>query len=827
LDLPERVGGFVRDHPLLIVALFGGLFLASLPIFVQMDSYINVYDVSPRTEYYDDYQFLNQEMGWDNLAFVLVTPQESDDLLEADAIREMHAVSQRVEDLEYVRGTLSIATVVELLYNQQPGADGGLPPDNEAGDQTIEQVADQAVRQFGEDALYGRVLARDHEAGAIVVTMPKGEGLKWYRPRQAELLDVGLEVDENNPHQEQTDMRPLSLDMIWLWVEKATTEEGPIWVAGAAVAATLSLGALYRRTPEVLASVATLGIVMTVTIAAGYLVGVRFNVLSMILMALIFGLGVDYCMHVTSRFREERALGHPRDEAVSTAVEHVGAALWMSAVTTTVGFASLYFSLIPAIAKFGIMLGAGILTAFIACVVFLPVLLVAIDSRRDEFPVLEGSEEEVASRRDELREDLRDEQDDAWLARLGFWSEENARAVLLIFLALAGVLAVPYVANGVEIWTGSYTRPHPVLKEETYPMDTLLLAEEEFGIPVDMSVVMYGDAAKPGNIEMVQDLAARMEGVHGSFYTETILFPLDYYLNYTEQGRQCNCDQDGDGIPDTRNELVRAYDHLRQETPLRLAVERVLTDDHETTAVRLSINPQGTTRDLGTDVANMREARQETEQIVADYKEENPEATGEFQFETTGLAVLGVETVDAIKRGNAASIGIMLFVVFSIITYFWRRPLLTITTMVPVFLAILTQYSVTAAMGYQVTYVSLIVTGGATGIGIDDGIHFIARVREEISQGRTVTRAVGLANGEIGAVLAGTTFTDIGGFFFVMFSTISWGAQTAIIVIPTLGAAWIATVGLLPALVKYHARWRPRDYLMRDHDDEALHPSLR
>lgn len=827
MDLPERVGGFVRDHPILILVLFGAAFLASLPIFAQMNVYINVYDVSPRTDYYDPYRFLNTEMGWDNLAFILVTPDETDSLLEADAIREMHAVGERVEKLEYVRGTLSIATVVELLWQQDSGSQEPLPPDNEAGDRIIEEIADQAVRQFGDEALYGRVLARDHEAGAVVITMPKGQGLEWYRPRQAELLDVGLEADENNPHADATEQRPLSLDMIWLWVQQATVEEGPMWVAFAATVATLSLYALYRRVPEVLASMLTLVIVMVATISVGYLAGVRFNVLSMIIMALIFGLGVDYCMHVTSRFREERALGHPRHEAVSTAVEHVGAALWMSAVTTTIGFASLYFSLIPAIAKFGIMLGVGVFSAFVACVLFLPVLLVAIDGRRDEFPVLDPDRPDAEEVRAGLLEDLRSSQGDSFTGRLGYWTHDNAKPVLLVLLAVSSLLAVPYAVNGVQVWGGSYTRPSPVLAEDTYPMETILKAEEVFGIPVDMSVLIRGDAADPETVEMVQDLSHELSGVHGSFYTETILFPLDYYLNFTEQGRQCNCDSDGDGIPDDRESLVEAYEFLREESVLRLAVERVLTEDYGTTAIRLSINPQGTTVDLGSDVENYREARQETEDTLEAYRAENPDRTGDKEFETTGLAVLGVETVDAIVRGNAASIAVMLLVVFSLVTVFWRRPVLSLVTMVPVFFAILTQYSVTSALGYQITYVSLIVTGGATGIGVDDGIHFMSRVREEITQGRSVRQAVHLANSEIGAVLAGTTLTDVSGFFLVIFSIITWGAQTAVVVIPTLAAAFVATVIFLPAIVRYHASWRPHDYLQAGAGDEDLHESLR
>ncbi len=750
-------------------------------------------------------------MGWDNLAFVLVTPQNTSTVLEPDAIREMEDVSQRLNDLPYVEGSIGMHTVVKIFHEAATG-NHELPPDNAAGDELIRGYVDASLNQYG-DKFHGLILSKDHEAAILIVSMTKGAPIQDYRGWGEELMFVGLEVDDANPHQDATEMRPLSLDMIWLWIEKSTVEEGPLWVGFAALVATLSLYALYRRVPEVLASLVTLGLVMTVTVAAAYAAGIRFNLLSMIMMALVFGLGVDYCMHVTSRFREERALGHPRDEAVSTAVEHVGAALWMSAVTTTVGFASLYFSLIPAIGQFGIMLGAGIFSAYLASILLLPVFLVWIDGRRDEFPELHGDAKEVEARRRELTEELRDKQSDAFMGRLAGWCHDHAPAVLTSTLLILGLLAVPLAADGVEVWTGSYTRPHPVLAEDTYPMETLLKAEEVFGIPVDMSVMIYGDATDPETLQVVKDLEQDLEGVHGRLSTETVLFPLEYYLNLTPEGRSCNCDQDGNGIPDTRADVEAAYAFLRDDPAMNVVMSRVLHDNDDITALRLAINPQGTVLDLGTDIANYREARAETERIVSQYQEENDStATRELEFANTGLVVLGVEVVDAIVRGNTASIGIMLAVITGLITWFWRRPLLTLVTMVPVLVAILTQYSLTTILGYQVTYVSLIVTGGATGIGVDDGIHFVSRVREEITNDRGVRRAVHLAGSEIGAVLAGTTITDISGFALVILSIVIWGAQTAIIVIPTLIAAFLGTVVVLPAVVRYHASRYPEHY---------------
>lgn len=813
-DLSDRIARWTTQRRKAVVAPFVILLLLALPVLLQMTVYINVYDVSPRTNYYPHYKTLNRRMGWDNLAFVLVTPNTTGDVVDPDAIREMDAVGKELEQLEYVEGTLSLATIVKVMHRQATG-EFAMPPDNAAGDAMIRQYMDAALDQFGDRVIYGNLLSRDHGAGLMVVTMPTGVDIREYRDWNADLLDEGLRADEATSYAGATDMRPLSLDMIWIWVEKSTVQEGPTWVAFAGIVATISLYVLYRRLPEVFASVATLGIVMAVTVAGAYLAGVRFNLLSMIIMSLIFGLGVDYCMHVTSRYREERALGREAPEAVSAAVRNVGSALWMSAISTTIGFASLYFSLIPAIAKFGITLGVGIFTAFVASVTFLPALLSWIDDRRDEVP----SEPYGEARAEAVERAVRDEQRASRMGRLGAWCQDHKVGVVASTLAVVALLMVPFFMSGVQVWTGSYTRPHTVLEEDLYPMTTLKKAERVFGIPVDMSVMVYGDATDPETVQMVRDLEQRLEGVHARMNTESIIFPLEYYLRFTQEGRMCNCDRDGDLIPDTSADLERAYAYLRDDPAMSLAVERVLTDEENITAIRVKIDPSGQGSDLGSDIANYRTARRQTERIVERFEERNPEATADVTFENTGLVVLGVETVDAIIRGNAASIAIMLSVIFAVITWFWRKPTLTLLTMVPVFLAILTQYSVTSALGYQVTYVSLIVTGGATGIGVDDGIHLVNRIREEITAGRDPRDAVNLATSEIGAVLAGTTATDISGFVLVVFSFVIWGAQTAIVMIPTLAAAFLATVVVMPALVGWHAARSPETYVQAGIDD--------
>ncbi|WP_276302641.1 efflux RND transporter permease subunit [Halorussus lipolyticus] len=119
-----------------------------------------------------------------------------------------------------------------------------------------------------------------------------------------------------------------------------------------------------------------------VLIALAWLLGtmsvleIPFNSETVVITSLAIGLGVDYSIHVSERFIDERARHDSLAETLGTAIEGTGGALLGSAVTTAAGFGVLALALSPPLQRFGIVTGLSIVYAFIACVTVLPCLLV-------------------------------------------------------------------------------------------------------------------------------------------------------------------------------------------------------------------------------------------------------------------------------------------------------------------------------------------------------------------------------------------------------------------------------------------------------------------
>jgi predicted RND superfamily exporter protein len=128
---------------------------------------------------------------------------------------------------------------------------------------------------------------------------------------------------------------------------------------------------------------ATLGVVTLLPVALSIswilgtmaLLGMPFNVLTVMITSLGIGLGVDYSIHVSSRYRLELARGKNAWEAMEATVTGTGGALLGSAATTTAAFGTLALAILPVIRQFGIIAAVSIGYAFLASVFVLPTLL--------------------------------------------------------------------------------------------------------------------------------------------------------------------------------------------------------------------------------------------------------------------------------------------------------------------------------------------------------------------------------------------------------------------------------------------------------------------
>ena len=134
---------------------------------------------------------------------------------------------------------------------------------------------------------------------------------------------------------------------------------------------------LTRRLGQSLVVILPVGLAGAWVVGSMAMLGLNWNVLTIMITALTIGLGIDYSIHVWRRFEKNRRSGMRDWDSMKEMYATTGTALLMSAGTTICGFLVLMLSPIPVISDFGIVSSIAVAFSLILSLIVLPVLLAA------------------------------------------------------------------------------------------------------------------------------------------------------------------------------------------------------------------------------------------------------------------------------------------------------------------------------------------------------------------------------------------------------------------------------------------------------------------
>ncbi len=141
------------------------------------------------------------------------------------------------------------------------------------------------------------------------------------------------------------------------------------------ILATIVLMIAYRRL--------TLGFIVIIPVLISiiwilgtmYFIGYSLNILTITVTSLTIGIGIDYAIHATERFKLVADKTGDITAALTETIGKTGGALLIAALTTTLGFGMLVFVPIPPEAQFGVIMVMTIAYSFITSVLLLPLIL--------------------------------------------------------------------------------------------------------------------------------------------------------------------------------------------------------------------------------------------------------------------------------------------------------------------------------------------------------------------------------------------------------------------------------------------------------------------
>ncbi len=543
-----------------------------------------------------------------------------------------------------------------------------------------------------------------------------------------------------------------------------------------------------------------------VLMGPGYLGWIgAFSEMLQILPILLIGLGVDYAIHLNSRYREELGSGTAVDRSAGRATRTVGVALVLATVTTSVGFLTNVINPVPALRDFGILASIGIVSAFVLMLTFFPAVRMILDRRAeagDRLPTESFGKggERVLPR---------------LMGSMSVFAEKLPVPTLIVALALGGLGIYGTSQLSTEF---SFT---DFIPEGSEVLETVETLNTEFagGFGERTQVLIEGDVATPevhnASVAAWMNMADTENvivfgGRAAVDFPATIIAQLAtppefgggelYDAEFSQMAFASGLQQDL--TVSAGADVAALYDEAAELAPDLMSTVVARGDDGTYRYVDMSISTQAGdefVKELAADLAVDLEPLSNMEDVTAVATNEN---------------IIGEVVVTSLSESQLNSLlitllaaGLLLVINFLIES---RRPFLGVITILPVALVVLWTFGMMALTGIPFGPVTATISALAIGIGVPYTIHITHRYQEDRQRYDDPEEAIHSTTRHTGGALAGSAFTTVAGFGILVTSSLVPFQQFGAVTVYAISFALIASVLVLPSMLVLWDRWHRR-----------------
>ncbi|MDU6493641.1 MMPL family transporter, partial [Bradyrhizobium sp.] len=170
--------------------------------------------------------------------------------------------------------------------------------------------------------------------------------------------------------------------------EYATVQEGAVVNGIGTVVVVLVILWLALHSAKIISAVfINLFMGLAITTAVGLMMVGSLNLLSVAFAVLFIGLGVDFGIQFSVRYRSERFKNDDLPEALAEAARRSAVPLSLAAMATAAGFLCFLPTDYKGISELGAIAGAGMMIAFLSSITVLPALLKILNPPGEKEPV--------------------------------------------------------------------------------------------------------------------------------------------------------------------------------------------------------------------------------------------------------------------------------------------------------------------------------------------------------------------------------------------------------------------------------------------------------
>ena len=302
---------------------------------------------------------------------MLIALFEGDTVLELDFLQRLQALARGLALEPDVDRVLSLPTFDTIRGTADGFSVEALLDSALAEELSMEQRRERVLQDRFAPGLLVSQQADAVALGVRPVAMDSSvQRLALERTVREAITDAGLEP------QLTAISGQLPLDVAQV---RAMMRDSLVFIPGTLAIGMLLLWWLFRRWLVLVAAALVIGATINISLGLMIVIGKPYTLISAILPPLLSALSIALLIHWFNALSHAAQLGLSGRERVQRALEWVARPAFFTALTTSVGLASLSFSPIQPVATFGWVAAAGVGALFVVTIGLLPTLFVRWD----------------------------------------------------------------------------------------------------------------------------------------------------------------------------------------------------------------------------------------------------------------------------------------------------------------------------------------------------------------------------------------------------------------------------------------------------------------
>lgn len=672
---------------------------------------------------------------------IIIIYVEADDIRDPEVLKEMDRVSSSPKLNKYendeglIDGIYSVNSLAAYIKkeNAKPYIIGGLggTGNNEIPDD--DNLISNYMSRYTIQGIKGTLYTNTYDIAVILLQLSDTANYD-------EILDrTKFAIDHRGTF--YSEMTVTGTTAMQKAIQNASMEYFRVIFIVAVILVSIVLFIFHRNFKGVLIALLPTACAIALTFGVLGMIQPELTIISVAIVALLLGLGVDYSIHIMNRYAEENSLNNEILK-MEKILKTTGKAILLSTITTMIGFASLMISSMSPVVIFGFGCTIGIFFCFISSIILAPILSLLLKFKKEEKMI-------------------------TWNKITIFILGNKKRIIVIaVFFAFISIIVLPQTETDVNY----FNLAPPGIPE----LEKLIEYSNNFGGANFNAILIETEPqglTYPETIDAIYEMEMEMRSEGVELYS------------IADELKKINDILKRDEIIERLGDLA-GVDTIIFDT----IAEGGLVDKYFSKTIILVYVP------FGIDMI-------ETEKMINKINHISTKTIiphNGHASQITGQDAINVAINKKLTDEQTRSMIIALLLVLAALILIFNSSIYGFLTMIPVAFVLMWEPGFLVAFNIPLSVLTISIASIMIGIGIDYGVHITHRVKEERDKGLSKYESTKIAIQKTGFSLVEAACTTIAGIAAIFVTNIEGLQQFALLIILMTAFSCIAAALILP-----------------------------